>query len=80
MGGNLHEYVGVQKTKELIDYADKIYLKYGADTKLEGIEYKDEVAKISKKSKKEGIDLISIPIRHLGTEKRTKYIKIYKTI
>ena len=75
VGGNLHEYVGVQKTKELIDYADKIYLKYGADTKLEGIEYKDEVAQISKKAKKEGIDLISIPIRHLGTEKAHKIYK-----
>ena len=69
IGGVLHEYVGIEKTKELIDYADKIYLKFGADTKLEGVDYKDEVKKIYDKAKKEDINLVNIPIRHLGTEK-----------
>lgn len=69
VGGNLHEYIGVDKTKALIDYADSIYLKFGADKKLEGIEHKEEIRKIQEKSKKEGINLVSIPIRHLGTEK-----------
>lgn len=69
IGGDLHEYIGVQKTKELIDYTDKVYLKFGADEKLEGIEHKEEIKKIYDKAKKEGINLINIPIRHLGTEK-----------
>lgn len=69
VGGNLHEYIGVPQTKELIDYTDHIYLKFGADKKLEGTEHKDEIKKIYDKSKKEGINLINIPIRHLGTEK-----------
>ena len=69
IGGSLHEHIGVPKTKELIDYADKVYLKFGADEKLEGIEHKEEIKKIYDKSKKEGINLINIPIRHLGTEK-----------
>jgi len=69
VGGNLHKYIGVEKTKRLIDYADDIYLKFGADKKLEGIEYKEEISKIDKKAVKEGIKLINIPIRHLGTEK-----------
>lgn len=69
VGGNLHEYIGVKKTKELIDYADKIYLKFGADKKLEGTEHKLEIKNIYDKAKKEGINLINIPIRHLGTEK-----------
>ena len=69
VGGNLHKYVGVEETKRLIDYADQIYLDFGADKHLEGIEYKEEVDKIKKKAKKQGIELISIPIRHLGTEK-----------
>ncbi len=69
VGGILHKYIGVPKTKELIDYADKIYLDFGADKKLEGTEYKEEIAKISKRAEKDGIKLINIPIRHLGTEK-----------
>lgn len=69
VGGTLQEYIGVEETKKLIDYTDSIYLEFGADHKLEGIEYKEEVSKLAAKSKKEGINLISIPIRHLGTEK-----------
>lgn len=69
VGGYLHEYVGVKRTKELIDYVDSIYLHFGADPKLEGVEYKSEVEEISKKAKKENLNLINIPIRHLGTEK-----------
>ena len=69
VGGNLHKYIGVDETKKLIDYTDNIYLKFGADPKLEGVEFKDEVTKIRKKAQKERINLIDIPIRHLGTEK-----------
>ncbi len=77
VGGNLHEYIGVEKTKRLIDYADDIYLKFGADKNLEGTEHKDEIKRIYDKAKKEGINLINIPIRHLGTEKSHE---IYKKI
>ena len=69
VGGDLHKYIGVEKTKKLIDYTDDIYLKFGADNKLEGTEYKEEVSEIKEKAKKEGLTLIDIPIRHLGTEK-----------
>lgn len=69
VGGILHKYIGVTKTKELIDYADQIYLDFGADKKLEGVAYKEEISKISKRAEKDGIKLINIPIRHLGTEK-----------
>ena len=69
VGGSLHEYIGVDETKKLIDYCDKIYLDFGATEKLEGVDYKDEVKEIAKKAKKHEINLISIPIRHLGTEK-----------
>ena len=79
VGGILHKYVGVEATKKLIDYTDKIYLKFGADTKLEGIDYKDEVKKIYNKAKKQDINLVNIPIRHLGTEKSHElYRKIEK--
>ncbi len=81
VGGILHEYIGVEETKKLIDYTDKIYLKFGADKHLEGTEYKDEVKKICNKAKKENITLIDIPIRHLGTEKSHElYYKLQKYI
>ena len=69
IGGELHKYIGVDETKKLIDYTDEIYLKFGADKHLEGVEHQEEIEKIYNKAKKEGINLINIPIRHLGTEK-----------
>ena len=69
VGGELHKYIGLKKTQEIIDYTDSIYLSFGADPRLEGIENKEEVDKIKKKAKKDELNLISIPIRHLGTEK-----------
>ena len=79
VGGDLHKYIGVEKTKKLIDYTDQVYLDFGADKKLEGTKYKDEVKKIYDKAKKENITLIDIPIRHLGTEKSHElYGKIEK--
>ena len=69
VGGNLHEYLGIEKTKKLIDYTDEIYLKFGADPKIEGIEFKDEVQKIKKKAAEQNILLYDVPVRHLGTEK-----------
>lgn len=75
VGGNLHKYIGVEETKRLIDYTDKIYLEFGADTKLEGTQYVEEVKEIQKKAKKEGLSLINIPIRHLGTEKAHELYK-----
>ena len=79
IGGDLHKYIGVEKTKKLIDYTDKVYLEFGADTRLEGTEYQEQIAKIKQKAKKESINLINIPIRHLGTEKSHElYGKIEK--
>ena len=75
VGGILHKYIGVEKTKRLIDYTDEIYLKFGADKKLEGVDYKEEVSKIKEKATKQGISLINIPIRHLGTEKAHELYK-----
>lgn len=69
IGGVLHKYIGVEETKRLIDYTDEIYLKFGADTKLEGIDYVEEVKAIKQKAKKAEMNLVNIPIRHLGTEK-----------
>lgn len=69
IGGVLHKYIGVEETKRLIDYTDEIYLNFGADTKLEGVDYADEVKAIREKAKKAEMNLVNIPIRHLGTEK-----------
>ena len=80
LGGNggsyIKKYMTYQEIKDLLSYTDDVYLKFGADTKLEGMEYKEEIQKLQAKAKKEDLNLIDIPIRHLGTEKAHELYKI----
>ncbi|MBP1925917.1 putative FAD-dependent dehydrogenase [Sedimentibacter acidaminivorans] len=69
VGGDLPDLIGYEYTEELIDYTDKIYLEFGADTKVEGIEDKEEIKEIRRKAIEAGLKLVDCPIRHLGTEK-----------
>ena len=69
VGGNLPELIGADLAQETIDYTDKIYLEFGADTHIEGINNDEEVKKIRMRAIQAGLKLVDCPIRHLGTEK-----------
>ena len=79
LGGNggsyIKKYMSYQEIKNLLSYTDDVYLKFGADAKLEGMENKDEIKELQAKAKKEDLNLIDIPIRHLGTEKAHELYK-----
>ena len=69
VGGDLPQLLGVDLIQSVIDYTDKIYLEFGADTHVEGAEITDEVKEIRKRAIRAGLRLVDCPIRHLGTEK-----------
>lgn len=69
VGGNLPELIGEELAQETIDYTDKIYLEFGADTHVEGVGNTNEVKEIRKRAIQAGLKLVDCPIRHLGTEK-----------
>ncbi|MGM9684259.1 MAG: NAD(P)/FAD-dependent oxidoreductase [Eubacteriales bacterium] len=69
VGGDLPTLIGEDTAQSLIDYTDKIYLDFGADTKVEGIGNTEEVKEIRKRAIRAGLKLVDCPIRHLGTEK-----------
>ena len=69
VGGELPELLGADKTQSLIDYADQIYLDFGADEHVEGLQQTDEVKAIRRRAIQAGLKLVDCPIRHLGTEK-----------
>jgi len=78
-GGYFKEYLSNEEIYELINYTDNVYLKFGADPKLNGVEHENEIRELQKKAEKNNLDLISFPIRHLGTEKaHILYSKIEK--
>ena len=69
VGGDLPTLIGEDTAQELIHYTDSIYLDFGADTHIEGINNSDEVKNIRKRAIQAGLKLVDCPIRHLGTEK-----------
>jgi uncharacterized FAD-dependent dehydrogenase len=69
VGGDLPDLIGVPLAQKYIDYTDTIYLDFGADTKIEGIEDTDSIKEIRRKAISAGLKLVDCPIRHLGTEK-----------
>ncbi|MDI3546853.1 MAG: uncharacterized protein PWR10_505 [Halanaerobiales bacterium] len=66
IGGNLHQYIGWERLKELIEYADDIYLKYGAPDRIFGVN-DDTIKKIKEKAIKAQLKFIPAKLRHLGT-------------
>jgi len=68
IGGFLDKYIDRQKLVELIEYVDKIYLKFGAPDEV----YEPEIhiaEQIKAKASKNGLLFIPSKIRHIGTEK-----------
>ena len=69
VGGDLPTLIGEMYAQEMINYTDSIYLEFGADTRIEGINASEEVKDIRKRAIQAGLKLVDCPIRHLGTEK-----------
>ncbi len=78
VGGTLPEYLGVEKTMELIKYTDEVYLNFGADGDIHGEEFSPEMKDIRRKAIEANLKLVHCPVRHLGTEKaQALYHKLY---
>ncbi len=69
VGGDLPTLIGEDLAQETINYADSIYLEFGADTHIEGVGNTEAVKDIRKRAIQAGLKLVDCPIRHLGTEK-----------
>lgn len=79
VGGDLPDLIGAEYAQEMIDYTDKIYLEFGADEHVEGLEATDEIKDIRRKAIQADLKLVDCPIRHLGTEKaHDLYLSIQK--
>jgi uncharacterized FAD-dependent dehydrogenase len=66
VGGHLGDYLGEQRADALIRYVDRLYLKFGASTKLFGGD--GAVSEIGRRAGQAGLRLVPITVRHMGTE------------
>ncbi len=77
VGGTLPEILGYDVASRLIHESDEIYLKFGADTSVYGVDKEKEIREIRRKAINANLKLIECPIRHLGTEEGYKiYAKL----
>lgn len=67
VGGRILEYFSEEECKSLIKYCDDIYLKFGANETVYGLN-NEKVDKIKYDASKHNIRLVECPVRHLGTE------------
>ncbi len=72
VGGNLPEILGYEETVALLKESDDIYLKFGADKNVYGLDKMKEIIEIRRKAINANLKLIECPIRHLGTEEGYK--------
>lgn len=77
VGGNLPDILGYEETLKLIRESDDIYLKFGADTNVYGVDKQAEIREIRRRAIVANLKLVECPIRHLGTEEGYKiYAKL----
>ena len=79
VGGDLPQLIGETLAQDTIDYTDQVYLEFGADEHIEGLNVSEEVKEIRKRAIQAGLKLVDCPIRHMGTEKaQSIYLSIEK--
>lgn len=67
VGGRVTEYISEDRARELISYADSIYLRFGAREVVHGLNTKI-VDDLIYEASRYNIQLVPCPVRHLGTE------------
>lgn len=68
VGGHLADILGEGQATALIEEVDAIYCSFGAPETVHGT-YTDEIELLDKRAALAGLRFISVPIRHMGTER-----------
>lgn len=74
VGGRILEYYSKKESQELVNYCDDIYIKFGANKAVYGLN-SEKVDDIKYEASKHNIRLVECPVRHLGTELAYEVLK-----
>ena len=66
IGGRLKEYLGLERTEELVRYVDDIYVKFGGTNSVYG--GGEKVDELQHRASLADLRLIPMMVRHLGTD------------
>lgn len=71
-GGDLHQYIGVDKAMDLMEYVDSVLMDFdGGETKL----YSTANSDLATKCLRHDLHLLSAKVRHFGTERNRKILQ-----
>ena len=73
VGGNITQYIAKDEAQALIDYADSVYVGFGAPDTVHG-RSDPRVAEIAYEASRHNIHLVRCPVRHMGTEYSAKVL------
>jgi len=76
IGGHLKELIGMEQAKNMVDYVDSIYLKFGTPHKVYGVG--EKVIELERQATLAGLRLTPVKLRHLGTENCRQTLKTMK--
>lgn len=68
VGGHLAQILGEQQASRLLEEVDQSYLDFGAPDLVHGA-FNDEIEALEKRAVLASLRFISVPIRHIGTER-----------
>ena len=74
VGGRLTDYLDEDTVREYINYADQIYLRFGAASKVHGLNSK-KLDDFIYEASRYNIQLIPCPVRHMGTEQGANVLR-----
>lgn len=74
VGGRILEYFSEEDAKKLVNYCDKLYLEFGANEKVHGLN-NERIEEIKYEASRHNIHLVECPVRHLGTELAYEVLK-----
>jgi len=77
IGGFLSSYIGTERLEALIDYVDRIYVRYGAPEELYGGST-EEIHHIKNLASEHNLTFIPSKIRHIGTDRCKNLLKKMK--
>lgn len=73
VGGRLAHYLGVERTEQLIQYVDSVYLRFGGTDRVYGVG--EEIEALKRRAILADLRLIPMTVRHLGTERSRSVLR-----
>ncbi len=74
VGGQLPDILGRAATEELIREVDQTWIRFGAPEKVYGTDM-DVYERLAKQAARAGLQLVSAPIRHLGSDRAQSVVQ-----